>query len=151
MQVLRHPHDVTAFIQSQPTSEISTLIQQRLTELLDDYTAMEELVFIMILESSDTVADLEAHLGRPVCTTDGYPLWEVIEPHLTCFEMVFVLASSGYGALVLVPYLDANTEPRSVCCWTMVPDQPPQQWCRRLRSGAFAGRPGPWVAVLVEA
>lgn len=115
MQVLRHAHGVTAFIHSQPTSEISTLIQRRLAELLDDDTAMEELVFFVIPESNDTLVDLEAHLGTPICTPDGYPLWEVIDSHLTCFEMVFVLESSGYGALVLVPHLDANTELLTLC------------------------------------
>lgn len=115
MQVLRHAHEVSAFIQSQPNSEISTLIQQRLVELLTDDDTMEELVFFVVMQSGDTLADLELALGSPVHTPDGHPLWEVIEAHATCYEMVFVLSSSGFGALVLVPCQDSHPELQSLC------------------------------------
>jgi hypothetical protein len=116
MQVLRHADEVSAFIQSQPESEITALMTQRMAELLaEEDTTMEELVFFVIPESEDAVADLETTLGRPIRTTTGHPLWEVIETHMTCYEMVFVLSSSGYGALVFVPYLDALPELLNLC------------------------------------
>ena len=60
MQILRHAHEVSAFVQSQSESEIAVLIQRRLDELLSEGdTTMEELVFFVIPESRDTVADLE--------------------------------------------------------------------------------------------
>ena len=60
MQILRHAHEVSAFVQSQSESEIAVLIQRRLDELLSEGdTTMEELVFFVIPGSRDTVADLE--------------------------------------------------------------------------------------------
>lgn len=116
MQTLRHAYEVSAFVQSQTESEMSTLIHRRLAELLshEEFT-MEEIVFFVIPESGDTVVDLEATLGSPIHTPEGHPLWEVIETHTTCYEMVFVLESSGYGALVFVPYMDANPELLNLC------------------------------------
>ena len=116
MQILRHANEVSAFVQSQPESEISILIQRRLDELLSEGdTTMEEFVFFVIPESRVTVTDLETTLGSPIRTTDGHVLWEVIEAHNTCYEMVFVLSSSGYGALVFVPYMDAHPELLAMC------------------------------------
>jgi hypothetical protein len=126
MQILRHAHEVSAFVQSQPESEISTLINRCLAELLsEEETTMEELVFFVIPESRDTMADLETTLGSPIRTNEGHPLWEVIEPHSTCYEMVFVLSSSGYGALVFVPYLDAHPELLSLCRSHAMESSPP--------------------------
>ena len=116
MQILRHANEVSAFIQLKPESEISILIQRRLDELLSEGdTTMEELVFFVIPESRDTVTDLETTLGSPIQTTDGHVLWEVIEAYNTCYELVFVLSSSGYGALVFVPYMDAHPELLAMC------------------------------------
>jgi hypothetical protein len=116
MQILRHAHEVSAFVQLKPESEIAVLIQRRLDELLSEGdTTMEELVFFVIPESRDAVTDLETTLGNSIRTTEGHPLWEVIEAHNTCYEMVFVLSSSGYGALVFVPYTDAHPELLAMC------------------------------------
>ena len=115
MHVLRHAHEVSAFSQAQPDSAISTLLHRRLEDLLTDGDAMEDLVFFAIPEAGDTLADLEAALGSPVHTADGHPLWDVIEAHADCYEMVFVLASSGYGALVLVPHMAAGPELLAMC------------------------------------
>ena len=116
MQILRDAHEVSTFIQLKPESEISILIQRRLDELLSEGdTTMEELVFFVIPESRDTVIDLETTLGSSIRTTEGHPLWEVIEAHNTCYEMVFVLSSSGYGTLVFVPYTDAHPELLTLC------------------------------------
>lgn len=116
MQILRHVHEVSAYVQSQPNSEIATLMQQRLADLLadDDFT-MEEVVFFLTVDSGDNLTDLEATLGSPIHTPEGHPLWEVIESHFTCYEMVFVLSSSGYGSLVFVPHLDAHPELLNLC------------------------------------
>ena len=116
MQVLHHAHQVSAFTQSQPDLEISTLIQQRLAELLSEEDfIMEELVFFVIPEVGDTLADIEVAIGSPAHTPEGKPLWELIEAHISCYEMVFVLSSSGYGALVLVPNLGTDPELLDLC------------------------------------
>lgn len=116
MHVLRHPPEVLAFSETHHDAQITALIQQRMEELLtDDYTDMEELVFFVVLESADTVADLETTLRAPITTPEGSPLWEVIEAHDTCYELVFVLASSGYGALVFAPMEAAHPSVLALC------------------------------------
>ena len=82
-------------------AEIAGVMAQRLQEL-DEYT-MEEIVFFVIVEPGDTWADIDKAVGSQLFTLDGSPLWEVIEKHSSCFELVVVLESSGYGAIVFVP------------------------------------------------
>lgn len=122
MHVLRHPPEVLAFSETHQDAQIEALIQQRMEELLtDDDTDMEELVFIVVLQSADTVADLETTLRAPITTPEGSPLWEVIEAHDTCYELVFVLASSGYGALVFAPKAAAHPSVLALCREHAVP------------------------------
>ncbi len=103
MKILRHPDEVLAFVQIYTDPCITALIQQRMEELSDDDTCMEELVVFMILESGDGIEQLQRQLNMQVMTDQSVPLWEVIEEHTTCYELVFVLSSSGYGALVFAP------------------------------------------------
>ena len=50
-----------------------------------------------------------------VMTDLGSPLWEVIEEHTTCYELVFVLTSSGYGTLVFAPKAEAAPDILALC------------------------------------
>jgi hypothetical protein len=103
MKILRHPDEVLAFVQIYTDPCITALIQQRMEELTDDDTGMEELVVFVVLESADDIEQLQRQLNMQVMTDQGVHLWEVIEEHATCYELVFVLSSSGYGALVFAP------------------------------------------------
>lgn len=103
MKILRHPEEVLAFVQNYSDPCVTALIQQRIEELIDEDTSMEELVVFLILESGDVIEQLQRQLNMQVMTDQSVPLWEVIEEHTTCYELVFVLSSSGYGALVFVP------------------------------------------------
>ncbi|WIT12913.1 hypothetical protein PFX98_04705 [Paucibacter sediminis] len=116
MHVLRHAPEVSAFMETCPDLGVVDMIRQRHEELMaDDESSMEELVFFVIPEADDTVAQVEAVLGSPLRTAEGHPLWEVIEMHDTCYEMVFVLTSSGYGALVLVSKQDSHSDLLDLC------------------------------------
>ena len=95
MHVLRHPDEVLAFVQSYSDPCITVLIQQRMAEVLDADTSMEELVVFVILESGDGIEQLQRQLNMQVMTDQGGALWEVIEEHATCYELVFVLSASG--------------------------------------------------------
>ena len=49
MHILRHAHEVSAFIETSSDPVITALVQQRLSELLqDDDLTMEELVFFVV-------------------------------------------------------------------------------------------------------
>ncbi len=115
MHVLRHPDEVLAFGGSYPDPCITALIQQRLEELIEEDTSMEELVVIFILEAGDGVEQLQIQTEMRVMTELGSPLWELIEEHATCYELVFVLSSSGFGTLVFAPKAEAAPDILALC------------------------------------
>ena len=91
------------------------VIRQRLIELSKYGQPLDELADFWLLDGSDTVAALEARTGRPVMagfpSPDGtfLPGWDVLVSHPSCFEMVFVLDDTGYGAVFWIP--KSNTDP----------------------------------------
>ena len=115
MHVLRHPTEVLAFLEDYPDQCVTALIRQRMAELFDDDTSMEELVVFVILEPDDGIDQLQNQMGFQVLTDHGAPLWEVIEEHNTCYELVFVLSSSGYGTLVFAPKAECAPEILALC------------------------------------
>jgi len=115
MHVLRHPGEVLAFVESYPDPCVTALIQQRMEELTDEDTGMEDLVVIVILEAGDGIEQLQDQLDMCVMTDLGSPLWEVIEEHATCYELVFVLSSSGFGTLVIAPKAEAAPDILALC------------------------------------
>lgn len=115
MHVLRHTGEVLVFIETYPDPCITALIQQRMEELIDEDTSMEELVVFVILESGDGIEQLQAQMDMRVMADQGIPLWEVIEEHATCYELVFVLSSSGYGTLVFAPKTEAAPDILALC------------------------------------
>lgn len=115
MHALRHTNEVLAFVESYPDPCVTALIQQRMEELTDEDTNMEELVVFVILESGDGIEQLQAQMNIRVMTDLGSPLWEVIEEHATCYELVFVLSSSGYGTLVFAPKAECAPDILALC------------------------------------
>ena len=85
MHILRHAPEVSAFIETYPDPVITTLIQQRLSDLLQDddspmeQLTMEELVFFVLVEPGETIPQLVEALGTDLQTVDGCPLWEFID------------------------------------------------------------------------
>ena len=64
MHILRHAPEVSAFIETYPDPAITTLIQQRLTDLLqDDDLTMEEFGFFVVPEPAETISQLVEALG----------------------------------------------------------------------------------------
>lgn len=122
MHILRHAHEVSAFIETYPDQAVTTLIQQRLTDLLQhaDLT-MEELVFFVVLEQGETIQQLVEGLGTDLQTVDGCPLWEFIEEHPTCYEFVIVMSDSGFGSEVFIPKAGMNGDLLALCRMHAVP------------------------------
>jgi hypothetical protein len=114
MHVLRHAHEVSAFMETHTDHDTTALIQQCMEELIaGDDTSMEELVFFVVLQEQDTLGDLENALSAK--KSQGAMPWEVIEEHEACYELVYVLSSSGYGALVIAPKTDTHPEILALC------------------------------------
>ncbi len=103
MHVLRQPTEFLAFLEDYPDPCVTALIRQRMTELIDDDTSMEELVVFVILEPDDGIDQLQNQMGFQIMTDLGCSLWEVIEEDATCYELVFVLSQAGQGILVFAP------------------------------------------------
>lgn len=115
MHILRHADEVLAFVESYPDRCITALIQQRMEELTDEETTMEELLVFVILESGDGIEQLQNQMDMRVMSDLGSALWEVIEEHATIYELVFVLSSSGFGTLVFAPKAEAAPDILALC------------------------------------
>lgn len=116
MHILRHAPEVSAFIENYPDPVITSLIQQRLSDLLqDDDSTMEELVFFVVPEPGETLRQLEQSLGTNVLTVDGSPLWEFIEEHPTCYEFVIVISDDGFGAEMFIPKTGIDPDLLALC------------------------------------
>ena len=124
MHILRHAHEVSAFIQTYPNQAVTALIQQRLSDLFqDDDSPMEELVFFVVPEPGETIQQLVEAIGTDLLTVDRCPLWEFLEEHPTCFEFVIVLDDSGFGAEVFIPKTGIDPDLLSLCQLHAVPAQ----------------------------
>ena len=124
MHILRHAHEVSAFIETSSDPVITALVQQRLSELLqDDDLTMEELVFFVVPDSGETIQQLVEAIGTDLLTVDGCPLWEFIEEHLSCYEFVIVLDDSGFGAEVFIPKTGMDADLLALCQMHAVPAQ----------------------------
>lgn len=115
MHVLRHLIEVLAFVEGYSDPCVTALVLERMEELIDEGTSLEESVVFAILEPGDGIEQLQDQLDMRVTTDLGSPLWEVIEEHATCYELVFVLSSSGYGTLVFAPKAGAAPDILALC------------------------------------
>lgn len=71
MHILRHPDEVLAFVENYPDPCVTALIQQRMEELIDDDTSMEELVVFVILDAGDGIEQLQDQLDMRFMTDLG--------------------------------------------------------------------------------
>lgn len=55
--------------------------------------------FFLIVEAGEGLEDISRALGRDV----DQDSWEYVDEHADCYEMVCVLADSGWGVVVIVP------------------------------------------------
>jgi hypothetical protein len=122
MHILRHAHEVSAFMQTYPDQTVTALIQQRLNDLLqDDDLTMEELVFFVVPDPGETIRQLVEAMGTELQTVDGIPLWEFIEEQPRCYEFVIVLDDSGFGAEVFIPKAGIDADLLALCQLHAVP------------------------------
>jgi len=88
---------------------VRDLIRQR----MDEYGPDAGLATFVVVEPGDPLDALVEQLGFDVLSnrSDGRrygdpefrPSFEVLEEHVACYEMVFVLADYGDGVLVFIP------------------------------------------------
>lgn len=101
--------------------EIGALIEARIALLSEEepYDSGTHGYFVL-WEEGDLIGGLDQIVGFSVLSNrysglrfgeSGFcPSFELVEEHLTCFEMVFVLSDDGYGVVVFIPKA-ANADP----------------------------------------
>lgn len=113
MLILRDP-DALACITD---AGVRDLVEQRFMDLSaeDDYDPDLNGYFIVV-EPFDGVDTLESESGCPILR--GYlgtarfgdpefkPVFEVLEEHSTCYEMVFVQSDGDFGIVIIIPKQD---------------------------------------------
>lgn len=88
--------DLRAAIETHPAREILSAHAGSLEEFGDQ--PLEELCEFILVEPTDTLADLEAKLGR----TLHPPPWEYVERLDGWYELVLVTGDNGFGYVVLI-------------------------------------------------
>lgn len=102
-------------------ADLSDLIQQRFDALCpyEDYD-QDIHGHIYLVEPGDCITDVERVSGCPI-THDPFtsarfgdpgftPMFELLEEHASCFEMVFVPGDGDFGIVIFIPKA-ANIDP----------------------------------------
>ena len=109
MHVIRTESDFQAL----EDADLLALIHQRITEALEYVNDFGDLVFFVVVQPGDDIADVDAALGFPVMANrfDGTafgelgfaPSWDVLEEHAGHYLLTYVLADDGQGVTLFVP------------------------------------------------
>ena len=110
MLVLRDP----SIASSIAADDIRDLVEQRFEDICDgeDFDTDLHGQFIVV-EAGDSVEVLEAESGCPILRsyigtarygdTDFRPVFECLDEHDTCYEMVFVPGDGDFGVVIFIP------------------------------------------------
>ena len=110
MLVLRDPATVSAIADQ----VLHGLVEQRFEDICagDDYDA-DLHGFMIVAEPDDPVDVLEAESGCPILRSyigtarygdpDFRPVFECLEEHDACYEMVFVPGDGDFGIVIFIP------------------------------------------------
>ena len=111
MLILRDPTDLSRVDDLSLRSLLTQRFAERCDGAVDDYDP-DSLGEFVLVEGKDTLAHLEAETDAWIVSSPfsalrygdpGFlPLFEVLEEHPTCFEMVFVLNGDA-GLTLLIP------------------------------------------------
>ena len=131
MRRLHSPDDLAGIADT----SLSGVIRQRFRELAayDDYT-FDELAEFWLVEPGDTFESLEAATKAPIAQDwfsdarypdpDFSPAWEVLEAHLTSYEMVFITNDAGYGIVLWIPQYGTDATLLAMCQHYATPSPP---------------------------
>ena len=113
MLVLRDP----SMASSIAADDLRALVEQRFEEICDgeDYEADLHGQFIVV-EAGDSVEVLEAESGCPILRSyignarfgdpEFKPVFECLDEHAFCYEMVFVPGDGDFGIVIFIPKQD---------------------------------------------
>lgn len=114
MRVIRDP---TLTIINDPG--IRNLVEKRFTQILDgepyDY---DRHGYMIVVEEGDSVTDLEA---ETCCAISGDPMYEALEEHDCCFEMLFILNDDGFAITLFIPKIGIDADLLKLCSENALP------------------------------
>ena len=123
MRVLRDPSEAIAITDP----DLRSLIEQRFDEICDgeDFDPDLHGQFIVV-EPGDSVEALEKESGCPILSAytgnarygdPGFkPVFECLEEHDTCYELVFVPGGGDFGVVIFIPKQDGiDTDLLAMC------------------------------------
>lgn len=129
MLVLRDPSTVSAI--ADPV--LHGLVEQRFDDICasDDYDA-DLHGFMIVVEPDDSVDALETESGCPILRSyigtarygdpDFRPVFECLDEHDTCYEMVFVPGDGDFGIVIFIPkHPGIDAELLALCAEYAVP------------------------------
>lgn len=110
MLILRDPESVSGITDT----EVRELVEQRFMDLCaDDEYDPDINGYFIIVEPFDGVEALELESGCPILRSyigtarfgdPGFkPVFECLEEHASCYEMVFVPGDGDFGIVIFVP------------------------------------------------
>ncbi len=110
MLVLRNP----SIASSIADNGIRELVEQRFKDICDGEKYEADLHgFMIVVEPDDPVDVLEAESGCPILRSyigtarygdpDFRPVFECLDEHDTCYEMVFVPGDGDFGVVIFIP------------------------------------------------
>ena len=110
MLVLRDPSVASSIT----ADDIRELVEQRFDDMCDGEEYEADLCgFMIVVEAGDSVDVLEEESGCPILRSyignarygdPGFkPIFECLEAHDTCYEMVFVPGGGDFGVVIFIP------------------------------------------------
>jgi len=98
---------------------IRNLAETRFTQILAgepyDY---DQHGYMIVVEEGDSIADLEA---ETCCSISADPMFEALEEHDCCYEMLFILNDDGFAITLFISKHGINADLLKLCAEYAVP------------------------------
>lgn len=98
---------------------IRSLAETRFTQILAGETYdYDRHGYMVVVEEGDSIADLEA---ETCCDISVDPMFEVLEEHDSCYEMLFILNDDGFAITLFIPKHGIDADLLKLCSEYAVP------------------------------
>lgn len=115
MVIIRDP-TLTSTIRDPSIRNLATIrFSQVLAGELYDYNQHG---YMIVVEEGDSISDLEE---ETCCSISNDPMFEALEEHDCCFEMLFILNDDGFAITIFIPKHGINTDLLKLCTEYAVP------------------------------
>ena len=74
--------------------------------------------YMIVVEEGDSISDLEA---ETCCSISVDPMFEALEEHDCCFEMLFILNDDGFAITIFIPKHGIDADLLKLCNEYAVP------------------------------